>query len=109
MQATQIWSGQTGTPRPRFIWVNLILPDAANHAGGPYSDIGYAGLRDTDRRMGEILDAMEWGNGRTAFLLVADHGMEESDPECKGDFDDALARAGIPFRDEGYGFIYLDA
>jgi phosphonoacetate hydrolase len=35
--------------------------------------------------------------------------MEESDPECKGDFDDALTSAGIRFRDEGYGFIYLDA
>jgi predicted AlkP superfamily pyrophosphatase or phosphodiesterase len=109
MQATQVWQGQNGNPRPRFMWINLILPDAANHAGGPYSDIGHAGLRDTDRRMGEILDAMDWGSGTTAFLLVADHGMEESDPDCKGDFDDALARAGIPFRDEGYGFIYLDA
>ena len=109
MQATQVWQGQNGNPTPRFMWINLILPDAANHAGGPYSDIGHAGLRDTDRRMGEILDAMDWGSGNTAFLLVADHGMEESDPDCKGDFDEALARAGIPFRDEGYGFIYLDA
>jgi len=47
--------------------------------------VGHAGLRDTDARMGEILDAMDWGGGNTAFLLVADHGMEESDPECKGD------------------------
>jgi phosphonoacetate hydrolase len=109
MQATQVWTGQGGNPRPRFMWVNLILPDAANHAGGPYSDIGHAGLKDTDRRMGEILDAMGWGGGETAFLLVADHGMEESDPDCKGDFDDALTAAGITFRDEGYGFIYLDA
>jgi predicted AlkP superfamily pyrophosphatase or phosphodiesterase len=107
MQATQVWAGQNGNPTPRFMWINLILPDAANHAGGPYSDIGHAGLRDTDRRMGEILDAMDWGGGRTAFLLVADHGMEESDPDCKGDFDDALSAAGIPFRDEGYGFVYL--
>jgi len=58
--------------------------------------------------MGEILDAMDWGGGNTAFLLVADHGMEESDPECKGDFVESLAAAGIAFRDEGYGFIYLD-
>ena len=109
MQATQVWKGQNGNPTPRFMWINLILPDAANHAGGPYSDIGHAGLRDTDARMGEILDAMDWGGGNTAFLLVADHGMEESDPECKGDFDEALTAAGISFRDEGYGFIYLDA
>lgn len=107
LQAQQLWDGANGNPRPSLLWVNLILPDAANHAGGPYSDIGHAGLRDTDRRMGEILEALDWGAGTTAFALLADHGMEESDPGCKGDFDDALTRAGIPFRDEGYGFIYF--
>jgi phosphonoacetate hydrolase len=107
LQAQQLWASVNGNPRPRFMWVNLILPDAGNHAGGPYSDIGHAALRDTDRRMGEILDAIDWGAGTTAFALLADHGMEESDPECKGDFDEALTRAGIPFRDEGYGFIYF--
>jgi phosphonoacetate hydrolase len=107
LQAQQLWSGVNGNPRPVFMWVNLILPDAANHAGGPYSDIGHAGLRDTDRRMGEILDAIDWGGGTTAFALLADHGMEESDLGCKGDFDEALTSAGIGFRDEGYGFIYL--
>jgi phosphonoacetate hydrolase len=107
VQAQQLWRGEHGNPRPVFLWVNLILPDAANHAGGPYSDIGHAGLRDTDKRLGEILEAIDWGDGTTAFALLADHGMEESDPECKGDFDDALERAGIPFRDEAYGFIYL--
>ncbi|MGH2726995.1 MAG: alkaline phosphatase family protein, partial [Actinomycetota bacterium] len=109
LQAQQLWAGTNGNPRPVFMWVNLILPDAGNHAGGPYSDIGHSALRDTDRRLGEILDALDWGDGRTAFALLADHGMEESDPECKGDFDDALTRAGIPFRDEGYGFVYLNA
>lgn len=106
MQAKQLWAGEHG-PRPVFMWINLILPDAANHAGGPYSDIGHAGLRDTDRRMGDILDALDWGSGTTAFALLADHGMEESDPGCKGDFDEALTAAGIPFRDEAYGFLYL--
>ncbi len=106
MQAQQLWRGEHG-PRPAFMWINLILPDAANHAGGPYSDIGHAGLKDTDRRMGEILDTLDWGSGTTAFALLADHGMEESDPSCKGDFDTALSRAGIPFRDEAYGFLYL--
>jgi hypothetical protein len=106
MQAKQLWAGEHG-PRPVFMWINLILPDAANHAGGPYSDIGHAGLKDTDGRMGDILDSLDWGSGTTAFALLADHGMEESDPTCKGDFDQALTAAGIPFRDEAYGFIYL--
>lgn len=101
-QVSQLW-----TQNPKLMWINLILPDAANHAGGPYSDIGYAGWRDTDARLGKILDGMDWGSGDTAFMLLADHGMEESDPGCKGDFDEALRAAGIPFQDEGYGFIYL--
>ena len=93
---------------PRLMWVNLILPDAVNHAGGPYAEIAYQGLRETDVRMGRIIDAVERAGGSTAYLLFADHGMEESEPDCKGDFDESLERAGIPFRDEGYGFIYLD-
>jgi hypothetical protein len=109
MQATQMWAGSAGNPRPRFMWVNLILPDAGNHSGGPHSDIGHAALRDTDRRLGQILEALDWGGGSTAFALLADHGMEETDPDCRGDFDEALERAGIPFRDEAYGFIYLTA
>lgn len=106
-QAIDVWQGVAGNPRPRVMWINLILPDAAAHNGGPYSEIARAGLRDTDRRIGRILDAMDWGGGDTAFVLLADHGMEETDPDCKGDFDVVLARAGIRFRDEGYGFIYL--
>ncbi|MFN2614534.1 MAG: alkaline phosphatase family protein [Actinomycetota bacterium] len=102
-QATQVW-----TQHPALMWVNLILPDAANHAGGPHSEVGYAGLRDTDARMGEIVDGIGWGDDRTACVLFADHGMEQSDPACKGDWDVALGQARISFRDEGYGFIYLE-
>ncbi|MCU1492791.1 MAG: type phosphodiesterase/nucleotide pyrophosphatase, partial [Acidimicrobiaceae bacterium] len=40
-------------------------------------------------------------------LLTADHGMQLADPTCTGDWDTALTTAGIPFRDEAYGFIYL--
>jgi len=107
-QAIELWSGARGNPRPTLMWVNLILPDSGNHLGGPYSEIGHAALRDTDRRMGQVLDAMGWGDDQTAFLLIADHGMEESDPDCKGDWDLALEAAGVRFRDEGYGFLYLD-
>jgi hypothetical protein len=41
-------------------------------------------------------------------VLVADHGMEETNPGVTGDWDAALTEAGIPFRDEGAGFLYLD-
>ena len=45
---------------------------------------------------------------RTAFCLVADHGMEENDAAVNGNWDDALRAAGISFRDEASGFLYLD-
>ena len=54
-------------------------------------------MRDTDARLGEILDAVERAGvfDDTAFVLVADHGMEETDPACRGDWDVALRDAGV--------------
>lgn len=97
-------------PLPKFLWVNFTLTDSAFHAGGPHSEIAEASIRDTDARLGEVLAAVERAGvfDDTAFYLVADHGMEESDPEVTGDWDDALRDAGISFRDEAYSFIYLE-
>ncbi len=44
----------------------------------------------------------------TAFVLVADHGMQQTDPAVQGDWDVELRAAGIEFRDEGYSFLYLN-
>jgi len=99
----------TSYPFPRFMWCNFALTDSAMHEGGPYSEIAAAGVRDSDGRVGRILDALE-RSGRfddCAFVLVADHGMEQTDPSCRGDWDAALAAAGIAARDEGYGFLYF--
>jgi phosphonoacetate hydrolase len=43
----------------------------------------------------------------STFVLTADHGSEAADPACRGDWDDALAAAGIAVRDEGYGMLYF--
>jgi phosphonoacetate hydrolase len=95
---------------PAFTWCNFTLTDAAFHEGGPHSEIAYASVHDTDARLGQILDAVErrgvWDE--TAFFLVADHGMEESNPEVRGDWGPVLQRHGIEHRDEAYGFLYLD-
>jgi predicted AlkP superfamily pyrophosphatase or phosphodiesterase len=112
-QAVGIWSGHyrdVSFPRPRFMWCNFTLTDSAFHAGGPYSEIAAASVRDSDARLGEVLAAVERAGvfDDTAFVLVADHGMQETDPTVTGDWDVALREAGIPFRDEGYGFLYLD-
>jgi hypothetical protein len=107
-----IWSG-TYRGRmwvtPAFTWVNFTLTDAAFHEGGPYSEMAAAAVRDTDARLGRMFDAVERSGHweETAFVLVADHGMEESDPAVRGDWDVALRASGVSARDEGYGFLYL--
>ena len=106
-QFARIWGA--GDAPPVFTWVNFTLTDAAFHEGGPYSDMAASAVRDSDARLGRILDVVEhtglWDD--CAFFLVADHGMEESDPAVQGDWDVALADANVTVRDEGYGFLYL--
>jgi hypothetical protein len=111
VQMQQIFSGdnpQWPTP-PRLTWWNTTLTDSAHHAGGPYSAIARASLADADRRLGAFLDLLDACGlfDDTAFLLTADHGSEGADPGCTGDWDEAMRAAGIQFRDEGYGSIYL--
>ncbi|MGH9031447.1 MAG: alkaline phosphatase family protein [Acidimicrobiia bacterium] len=111
-QACGIWDGHfldATYPHPRFMWCNFTLTDAAMHEGGPYSELAASAVRDSDGRLGEILTAIERAGvfDDTAFVLVADHGMEENDPEVGGDWDVPLREAGLTFRDEGYGFLYF--
>jgi arylsulfatase A-like enzyme len=107
-QFRHLWS-ETKSGPPVFTWVNFTLTDAAFHEGGPYSEMAASSVRDSDARLGRILDVVErsgvWDD--CAFFLVADHGMEQSDPDVQGDWDVALAAAGVAVRDEGYGFLYL--
>lgn len=111
-QATGIWSGHyrdVEYPKPRFMWVNFTLTDSAFHEGGPHSEMAAAAIRDCDARLGEVLAAVERAGAfdDTAFVLVADHGMEENNPAVRGDWDVPLREAGLRFRDEGYSFLYL--
>jgi arylsulfatase A-like enzyme len=107
-----IWSGTyrgRNWDIPAFSWVNFTLTDAAFHEGGPYSDVAAASVRDTDARIGHLLDAVERSGRleRTAFFIVADHGMQLADEAVTGDWDGMLRAAGVEVRDEGYGFLYL--
>ena len=106
VQVLDLWAA--GEP-PALMWWNTTLTDSAHHAGGPGSAIARAGLHDADARLGVWLDLLEARDllESTTILLTADHGMELADPACTGDWDVALTAAGIPFRDEAYGFIYL--
>ncbi|MEY2402897.1 MAG: phosphonoacetate hydrolase [Acidimicrobiaceae bacterium] len=107
-----VWSGEylgSDWPVPRFTWCNFSLTDAAFHEGGPHSDIAMASVRDSDARLGQILEGVDRAGvwDRTAFFLVADHGMEQTLPGVSGDWGPALRDAGIAHRDEAFGFIYL--
>ena len=105
-QVLGLW--REGTP-PRLMWWNTTLTDTGHHAGGPGSTIARASMADSDRRLGVWLDLVEERGllDDVVVLLTADHGSEGADPACTGDWDAALADAGIPFRDEAYGFLYL--
>jgi hypothetical protein len=111
-QAVAVWDGSlfdVDYEIPTFTWVSFSLTDAAFHEGGPHSDIAAQSLRDTDARLGDVLDAVARRGAldRTAVLIVADHGMEETAPDVVGDWGDALRSAGIEHRDEASGFVYL--
>ena len=111
-QAVGIWSGHyrdVSYPLPRFMFSNFTLTDSAMHEGGPHSEMAAAAIRDSDARLGDIMRAVEDRGvfDRTAWVLVADHGMEESDRSVTGDWGVHLREAGIPFRDEAYSFLYL--
>jgi hypothetical protein len=94
---------------PKLAWWNTLLTDTGHHEGGPHSDVAHAAMDDSDRRLGVLLDHLEKIGilDDTTILLTADHGSEGSDPECRGDWTEPLTEAGIPFRDEAVGFLYL--
>ena len=106
-QVLSLWP--SATEGPRLMWWNTLLTDTGHHEGGPHSPIALDAMRDADRRLGVFLEHLDriGALDSTVFVLTSDHGSEGADPSCVGDWDAPLREAGIEFRDEGYGFIYL--
>src|SRR3954452_21300044 len=106
-QVLSLWP--TPAEAPRLMWWNTLLTDTGHHAGGPHSEVAHNSMRDADKRLGGFLDHLEriGALDATTFVLTSDHGSEGADPDCVGDWDEPLRAAGITFRDEAYGFIYL--
>ena len=106
-QVLELW--ETPASAPRLMWWNTLLTDTGHHEGGPHSSIAHAAMRDADARLGVFLDHLERIGvlQQTVILLTSDHGSEGADPSCVGDWDEPLRDAGLTFRDEAYGFIYL--
>ena len=106
-QMRQLWASPESAPTLTW-WANVVS-DAGHHAGGPRSDIARDSLRDSDSRLVSFLEHLDrlGITDQVTFLLTADHGFEGSDPAVTGSWRPALESLGIPFRDEGPGFIYL--
>ncbi len=96
-------------PLPRFGWYAFALTDEASHERGPHHDEARAAVRDTDRRTGRVLRAIEEAGALedTAIVILADHGMQTNDPANDGTYAPALAATGIDHLDIGNGMIYL--
>ena len=94
---------------PLFSWINLTLTDVCFHASGPDSKMARSALKDTDKRVGMAINKLNDKRilDRSLVVVLADHGMEETNPAVKGDWDQALIDSGIDFVDESYGFIYF--
>jgi len=94
---------------PRLTWWAHVVTDAGHHGAGPRSAMARDALRQSDARLGAFLDQLTALGvlDDVTFVLTADHGFEGSDPAVTGSWTPALESLGIPFRDEGPGFVYL--
>jgi hypothetical protein len=94
---------------PRLTWWANVLTDAGHHGAGPRSEMARDSFRQSDARLGVFLDHLEALGvlDDVAFLLTADHGFESADPSVTGSWRPALEALGVPFRDEGPGFVYF--
>jgi phosphonoacetate hydrolase len=106
-QMLDLWPSRSEAPR--LTWWNTLLTDTGHHAGGPHSAVAHAAMRDADRRLGVFLDHLDkiGALDSTTFVLTSDHGSEGADPTCLGSWSDPLTEAGVTFRDEANGFLYL--
>jgi predicted AlkP superfamily pyrophosphatase or phosphodiesterase len=106
-QVLQLWEAPDDAPT--LTWWAHVVTDAGHHGGGPRSELARDSLRQSDARLVAFLDHLE-GLGvldEVTFLLTADHGFEGADPSVTGSWKPALDALGIPYRDEGPGFVYL--
>jgi arylsulfatase A-like enzyme len=106
-QVLQLWADPAVAPRLTW-WANIVT-DAGQHGAGPRSEMARDAMRQADARLGTFLDHLDFMGvlDDVAILLTADHGFEGSDPTVTGSWRPALDALGIPYRDEGPGFVYL--
>ena len=103
------WRREHGNPLPTLSWCGLAVTDEAGHESGPHGELARAAVRDSDARVGEVLEAVERAGAleRTAVLVIADHGMEQSDPELDRAWGEDLREVGVEHHEVGGGLIYV--
>ena len=106
-QVLSLWNRPSSAPL--LTWWSSSVTDAGLHHGGPRSEVARDSFRDADLRLGAFLDHLDRLGvaDDVTVMLTADHGFEGADPNCRGSWDGALRTAGVQFRDEGPGFVYL--
>jgi hypothetical protein len=106
-QMLQLWADPATAPVLTW-WANVVT-DAGHHGGGPRSEMARDSFRQADRRLVAFLDHLDalGVTDEVTFLLTADHGFEGADQSVTGSWRPALDALGIPYRDEGPGFVYL--
>ncbi|MDP9004821.1 MAG: alkaline phosphatase family protein [Verrucomicrobiota bacterium] len=82
-----------GLPAFSFLW--MCEPDLAQHESAPGSDLSIAAIRNADRNLGMVVEAVTKKNARetTDILLVSDHGFSTIERDV--DFVAALRAAGF--------------
>ena len=95
---------------PTFSWCSFSLTDEVGHIAGPYGEMTSAAITDSDRRVGDLLRALEQTGtaAETLVVLLSDHGMEQCDPMVQEDLAEALTTTGIPHRLVGGQFVYFE-
>lgn len=86
-----------GHPPPAFTFHEIVLCDGVGHDYGPHSEALWDALRDTDRRIGAVLDLLtDLGLfDTTLFAVTTDHGMAATDVSLKADQTALLAQEGM--------------
>jgi hypothetical protein len=96
----------------RFVGTLDHLRDEYFHWGSQVDDLGLQQVLQLWESPATAPDLSWWANVVTddvTFVLTADHGFEAADPACTGSWRPALDALGLPYRDEGPGFVYLGA
>ncbi len=108
-ETLDIWRQVEGNPLPTLSWLGLAVTDEAGHVGGPHSELARAAVRDSDARVGEVIEAIDAAGAleRTAFLVIADHGMEQNDPTNDRRWTEAVDGSGVACLQVADNFIYL--